>query len=135
MGTKEATSSIAISNRLGELLVSEGMLSYDQLHECLELQKRDGRILSAIISEKGYMSAEKLVEFISAKCGFKFVRLSERGAVKPDVLKLVPEKFARQRLLLPRWPRRGRSGAAATAGTDGPPRRSAAIARSPAGRG
>ena len=40
MAVKEASSPIAISNRLGELLVSEGLLSYEQLNECMELQKK-----------------------------------------------------------------------------------------------
>jgi type IV pilus assembly protein PilB len=101
MATKEATSPTGISTRLGELLVSEGLLTYDQLHECMELQKKDGRILNTIITEKGYLTAEKLVEFVSKKCGFKFVRLSERGAVKKEIVKMVPEKIARQKLILP----------------------------------
>ncbi len=101
MAVKEATSPIAISARLGDLLVSEGLLTYEQLHECMELQKKDGRILSAVIAEKGYLTPEKMVEFVAVKCGFKFIRLSERGSVKKDVLKMVPEKIARQKLIMP----------------------------------
>ena len=101
MTVKEATNSIAISNRLGELLVSEGLLTYDQLHECLELQKQDGRSLSTVIIEKSYLPADKLVEFVSQKCGFKFVRLNDRGAIKKEIVKMVPEKVARQKMILP----------------------------------
>src|SRR5579863_6551863 len=101
MATKEATSTTGISARLGELLVSEGLLTYDQLHECMELQKKDGRILNVIITEKGYLTPEKLVEFVSQKCGFKFVRLSQRGNIKKEIIKMVPEKIARQKLIIP----------------------------------
>jgi type IV pilus assembly protein PilB len=101
MATKEATSATGISTRLGELLVSEGLLTYDQLHECMELQKKDGRILNVIITEKGYLTPEKLVEFVSQKCGFKFVRLSQRGNIKKEIIKMVPEKIARQKLIIP----------------------------------
>src|SRR5579883_1813653 len=101
MAVKEATSPIAISARFGELLVSEGLLTSDQLHECMDLQKKDGRMLSTVISEKGYLAPEKLVEFVSEKCGFKFIRLADRGTIKKDVIKMVPEKVARQKLMLP----------------------------------
>ncbi|HVC08745.1 MAG TPA: ATPase, T2SS/T4P/T4SS family [Elusimicrobiota bacterium] len=98
---KESTNPIAISTRLGELLVSEALLTYEQLHECMDEHKKTGRILSAVIIDKGYLTSEKLVEFVSQKCGFKFVRLSDRGAIKKDVLKMVPEKMVRQKLILP----------------------------------
>ena len=101
MALKESTSPIAISARLGELLVSEGLLTYDQLHECMTEQKKDGSMLSAVITRKKYLSAERLVEFVSKQCGFKFIRLGDRGAIKPEVLKMVPEKTARQKLILP----------------------------------
>jgi type IV pilus assembly protein PilB len=101
MPVKEATSPIAISTRLGELLVSEGLLSYEQLNECMAIQKTDGRVLSAIIAEKGYQTQEKLVEFVAVKCGFKFMRLNERGSIKKEIVKMVPEKIARQKLILP----------------------------------
>src|SRR5687768_15947975 len=101
MAVKEATSPIAISARLGELLVSEGLVTYEQLNECMELQKKDGRILSSIIAEKGYQAQEKLVELVFVKCGYNLLRLNERGAMKKDIVKMVPEKIARQKLILP----------------------------------
>ncbi|MDE2038872.1 MAG: Flp pilus assembly complex ATPase component TadA [Elusimicrobia bacterium] len=90
-----------MSARLGDLLVSEGMLTYVQMNECLEEHKKTGAMLSAVIVRKGYLTEGKLVEFICAQCGFKFLRLDDRGPVKPDVLRLVPEKIIRQKLLLP----------------------------------
>ncbi|MDE1975952.1 MAG: Flp pilus assembly complex ATPase component TadA, partial [Elusimicrobia bacterium] len=98
---KESTNPIAISARLGELLVSEGHLTYEQLHECMDEHKKSGRALSSVIIDKGYLSSEKIVEFVSQKCGFKFVRLADRSAIKKDVLKMVPEKMVRQKLILP----------------------------------
>jgi type IV pilus assembly protein PilB len=47
------------------------------------------------------MPAEKLVEFVSHQCGFKFMRMTERGAVKEAILKMVPEKLIRQKMILP----------------------------------
>jgi type IV pilus assembly protein PilB len=101
MAIKESTSPIAISNRLGELLVSEGLLTYDQLHECLEEQKKEGSLLSAVVIRKGYLQPERLVEFISQQCGFKFMRMAGRGPVKKDILQKIPEKMIRQKLVVP----------------------------------
>ncbi|MHB2026257.1 MAG: GspE/PulE family protein [Elusimicrobiota bacterium] len=98
---KESNNPIAISARLGELLVSEGHVTYGQLHECMDEHKKNGRGLSTVIIERGYLTSEKLVEFVSQKCGLKFIRLSGRAAVKKDVLKMVPEKLVRQKLILP----------------------------------
>ncbi|MBI5630533.1 MAG: Flp pilus assembly complex ATPase component TadA [Elusimicrobia bacterium] len=90
-----------MSNRLGELMVSDGLLTYEQLNECQEEQKKSGEPLSAVVAKKGYLTPEKLVEFVSQKCGFKFTRLTDRGAIKKEILKIVPEKMIRQKLVLP----------------------------------
>src|SRR5437868_5968129 len=101
MAVKEATNPIAISARLGELLVSEQLLTYDQLNECKEEQKQSGEMLSLVIMRKGFLPNEKLVEFVSKQCGFKFIRLADRPKPKPELLKMVPEKIIRGKLLMP----------------------------------
>jgi type IV pilus assembly protein PilB len=98
---KEATNPIAISARLGELLVSEQLLTYDQLNECLTEQKATNVPLSTIITKKGYVDEVKLVEFVSKQCGFKFMRLNDRPAGKKEIIKLIPEKTIRQKLIYP----------------------------------
>ncbi|MEK7657260.1 MAG: ATPase, T2SS/T4P/T4SS family [Elusimicrobiota bacterium] len=101
MAVKEATNPIAISARLGELMVSLGMLTYEQLHECMDLQKKEGLQLSELVISKGYVTPEKLIEFVAQQCGFKFMRLNDRGAVKKDILQRIPEKIIRQKMILP----------------------------------
>jgi type IV pilus assembly protein PilB len=101
MAVKESTSPVAISARLGELLVSEALLTYDQLNECIAEQKKGKATLSEVIVQKGYIDSEKLVEFVSKQCGFKFIRLTDRQSPKKELLKIVGEKLARQKLVLP----------------------------------
>lgn len=98
---KESTNPIAISTRLGELLVSESLITYEQLNECLEESKKSGTALSAVILKKAYIEEAKLVEFVSKQCGFKFMRMTDRGTVKKDILSKIPEKLIRSKLLLP----------------------------------
>ncbi|MEK9145507.1 MAG: hypothetical protein AAB339_07860, partial [Elusimicrobiota bacterium] len=82
-------------------MVSLGMLTYEQLHECMDLQKKEGLQLSELVISKGYVTAEKLIEFVAQQCGFKFMRLSDRGAVKKEILQRIPEKLIRQKMILP----------------------------------
>ena len=101
MTVKESTNPIAISARLGELLVSEGFVTYEQLNECMAEQKQSNTPLSAVLMKKGFIEEVKLVEFVSKQCGFKFMRLNDRGAIKKDIASKVPEKLIRQKLILP----------------------------------
>jgi type IV pilus assembly protein PilB len=101
MAVKESTNPIAISARLGELLVSEGFITYEQLNECMAEQKQTNTPLSTVIQKKGYIEEVKLVEFVSKQCGFKFMRLNDRGAIKKDIVGRIPEKLIRQKLILP----------------------------------
>ncbi len=96
---KESTDANAIANRLGDLLVSEGLISYEQLNIALAEQKKSGQSLNAILVSKGLIDENKMVEFVSKQCGFKFVRIE--APIKPEVLAMVPEKVIRGKKVMP----------------------------------
>lgn len=50
--------------RLGELLVEGGVISEEQLHEALEIQKTDGVLLGTILTKQGYLDDETLLEYL-----------------------------------------------------------------------
>ncbi len=100
MATKESTDATAISNRMGDLLVSEGLITYDQLNFCLEEQKKTGAKLNAIVVKQGLVDEDKLTEFISKQCGFKYVDLDNMN-FKKEVLDKLPEKLIRVKRLIP----------------------------------
>ncbi|MBI5210478.1 MAG: Flp pilus assembly complex ATPase component TadA [Elusimicrobia bacterium] len=99
MVMKESTEPFAIARRLGELLVAEGVINYEQLNESLITQKQTGQSLKGILIGKGLVDENKLVEFIAKQCGFKFMRLE--APLKREVLSRVPEKIIRQKKVLP----------------------------------
>ncbi|MBI4677299.1 MAG: Flp pilus assembly complex ATPase component TadA [Elusimicrobia bacterium] len=88
-----------MSKRLGELLVSEGLINYGQLNDCLVDAKQSGQALKAVLVRKGLVEEGKLVEFIAKQCGFKFVRL--QAPIKGEILARVPEKVIRQKKVIP----------------------------------
>ncbi|MDO8805410.1 MAG: ATPase, T2SS/T4P/T4SS family [Elusimicrobiota bacterium] len=87
--------SINISRRLGEMLVSSGLLTSAQLGEALDLQRTGGGKLGQLLIHKKYIDEHTLLEFLSKQFGIEFVDL--RGLeIKEDLLKIIPENIARR---------------------------------------
>ena len=49
---------------LGELLILGGEITKNQLKEALEIQKRDGDLIGAILINLGYLDEPILVEYL-----------------------------------------------------------------------
>lgn len=45
--------------RLGEILIQEGMITWQQLQKALQIQKRSNQVIGDILVEKGYVSREQ----------------------------------------------------------------------------
>ncbi len=58
-----------IPQKLGELLVSNGLLTEEQLMAALEQQKKNRRLLGEIIIERGYTTKEKLDAVLAHQYG------------------------------------------------------------------
>ncbi|OGR72470.1 MAG: hypothetical protein A2089_02015 [Elusimicrobia bacterium GWD2_63_28] len=86
---------VNISRRLGEMLVSSGLITSAQLTEVLEMQRTSGGKLGQLLVHKKFIDERKLLEFLSRQFGIEFVDL--RGvAIKDEVLKIIPENIARR---------------------------------------
>ncbi|MFH1368260.1 MAG: ATPase, T2SS/T4P/T4SS family [Elusimicrobiota bacterium] len=90
-----------IKKRLGDILVEVGIISTDQLHSALEIQKRGGGKLGEILAQMGAINEEVMLAFIGKQCGASFVSLSEYGEIAQDVIKTIPESIARHQNLIP----------------------------------
>ncbi len=85
---------------LGERLIEQGALSNAQLELALEEQKRTGNYLGEILQRLGFVTEVQLAFCLADRIGAaptKFKNLS----IPPEVLKLVPETFARKYRLIP----------------------------------
>ena len=88
------------TGRIGEVLVSWGKLTREQLRAALDLEKNDHRRLGGILLSKNLVSGEDLARAVAEATGFEYVSLSE-GSVDPAALDLVDEKALRKHGALP----------------------------------
>ncbi len=81
--------------RLGDLLVSQDLLTEEQLGLALDEQKRSGRKLGRVFVESGYVSEESISQALSNQLHAPFVDLKTYNT-KPELIKLLSEAQARR---------------------------------------
>jgi len=63
--------------KLGEMLITSGLISEQQLKEALKKQKETGGKLGSVLVELGFISEEKLIEFLSKQYKVQSVNLAD----------------------------------------------------------
>ena len=87
-------------SRLGEVLVSESLISQEQLAEALEDQLVNGGRLGSCLLRLGYISEDVLTAVLSKQYGVPCINLSYFD-VDPDVASLLSLEIAKQYQVLP----------------------------------
>ncbi len=77
------------TKRLGELLVSKGLLTSTQLEEVLQAQRSTGELMGVILVRKGWISEEQLLGTLSEQFGMPRVHLDSQR-VDWDLVKRFP---------------------------------------------
>jgi type II secretion system protein E len=85
---------------LGELLISKGLLSAEQLSEALKHQAKTGEYLGAGLVHFGFLTETQLMEVLAEQLSLPFVRLADR-AIDPAIVARVPAKLATRYRLMP----------------------------------
>ncbi|HQP37751.1 MAG TPA: type IV-A pilus assembly ATPase PilB, partial [Polyangiaceae bacterium] len=88
------------SNRLGELLVREKLISLQQLRQAQDEQKRTGTNLGFALAKLGYLSEGDMTNFLSAQYRVPAINLDEYE-IDPEVLKLVPKDVCEKHKIIP----------------------------------
>jgi type IV pilus assembly protein PilB len=78
-----------MSVRLGELLVSKGLITTRQLDNALQDQKTSGSKLGTSLVKLGFITEKQLVSFLSKHYGVPAIDLAE-VEVDPEAIKLIP---------------------------------------------
>lgn len=86
--------------RLGEILISGGALTEEQLAEALKLQKSLGLRLGEVLVRQDFVSEEQILRTIQRQLGLPSVDLN-RIVVAENILKMIPEVVARKYTVLP----------------------------------
>jgi type IV pilus assembly protein PilB len=91
-----------MSQRLGDLLVKEKVLSPEQLEAALKSQKDSGGKdrLGSILVKLGYLSDDDVTNFLSRQYGVPAINL-QFFEIDPAVVKLIPEATAKRYQILP----------------------------------
>ncbi|MBI4296476.1 MAG: type II/IV secretion system protein [Chloroflexi bacterium] len=86
--------------RLGQALVEGGFITDNQLQQAREEAEKENKRLTDVLVEQRLISREVLATALSFQLKVPIVNLKQ-VQVTPEVLKLIPEDFAREREVLP----------------------------------
>ena len=89
-----------MSQRLGDLLVKEKVISAEQLDQAVKMQKDSGTRLGAALVKLGFLSDEDVTNFLSRQYGVPAINLSF-FEIDPSVVKLIPHETAKRYQILP----------------------------------
>jgi type IV pilus assembly protein PilB len=89
-----------MSQRLGDLLVKEKVITQEQLEQALKVQKDTGCRLGSALVRLGFLSEEDVTNFLSRQYGVPAINLSY-FEIDPAVVKLIPFETARRYQILP----------------------------------
>lgn len=86
--------------KIGQLLIEAGHIAEKELNIALAEQKKRGKRIGQVLIELGYLTEDKLLPTLGKQLKVPFVDLS-KVEIKPEVLKMVPEKICRKHILVP----------------------------------
>ena len=98
---------MSTTNRLGELLVREKLISLQQLRQAQEEQRKNGSNLGYALAKLGYISDGEITSFLSSQYRVPAVNLDEYE-MDPELVKLVSREVCEKHKIVPL----SRSGAA-----------------------
>jgi type IV pilus assembly protein PilB len=88
------------SSKVGEVLVSEGKISPEQLEEARAIQREDGRQLDEILISMGHVSKGDLAEALAKRLRLEYVEITEQD-VDRSAATLVDRRVLRKHGVLP----------------------------------
>ena len=86
--------------RLGEILIQNGWITWNQLEEGLSLQKNCGGFLGEILIDRGYIQRENVLKALALQFGIPYVRLSELS-VQEAAIQCLPKRMAYEYQIMP----------------------------------
>ncbi len=89
-----------MSQRLGDLLVKEKVITQEQLDQATKLQKESHSRLASALVKLGFLSDEDVTNFLSRQYGVPAINLSY-FEIDPAVVKLIPFETAKRYQILP----------------------------------
>jgi len=95
-----ATAAAGSNDRLGDILIREGLITRDQLTAALAEQKSSGHRLGYVLVKLGLVQEIEVTKILARQYRMPAVDLA-RFEVDPKILKLVPSDFTMKHVVLP----------------------------------
>jgi type IV pilus assembly protein PilB len=86
--------------KIGEMLVNEGLVTLEQLNQALEAQQQSGDLLGSILIRLGFVEESVMVEFLSKQFQLPAVD-PMKLSIEKDVLDLLPTKLVQKFQVIP----------------------------------
>lgn len=88
--------------RLGDLLVSSGIITSKQLDEALDIQKNkeQGKRLGTVLIEHGFITEAQLIESLQMQLGIEYIDLNNT-AIPPEMASILPKNIAKKHMVIP----------------------------------
>ncbi|MBA54109.1 MAG: MSHA biogenesis protein MshE [Pseudomonadales bacterium] len=91
----EANKQQAPKVRVGDLLVSKGLIVDAQLKQALDEQKRTGKKIGKVVVDLGFVTEAQMLQTMANHFGYPFVDLA-RFRLNNELIKTLPETYARR---------------------------------------
>jgi type IV pilus assembly protein PilB len=88
------------SDRIGELLVRQKLISLQQLRKAQETQRKEGTSLGYALAKMGFISDEQITDFLSQQYRVQAIDLKE-FEIDPEVIKLISQEMCERHKILP----------------------------------
>ena len=85
---------------IGELLIQKKLISWEQLQDALEEQKKSKELVGEILIRKRYISENLFYKALADQYQIRFIDL-KRTRVNPKAIALVPRSIAEKYTLMP----------------------------------
>src|SRR5246127_1053377 len=89
-----------MSQRLGDLLVKEKIITPEQLQQATKVQKEQNCRLGSALVKLNFLNDEDVTNFLSRQYGVPAINLSY-FEIDPSVVKLIPFETAKRYQILP----------------------------------
>ncbi|MCF0142538.1 MAG: Flp pilus assembly complex ATPase component TadA [Parasporobacterium sp.] len=86
--------------RIGDLLISAGTITEEELNRGLELQKGTGKRLGTVLIDNGIITEKQLIEALQMQLGIDYVDLS-KVRIPMELAQTVPKNIAKQFQVVP----------------------------------
>nr|MBU1328158.1 type II secretion system ATPase GspE [Candidatus Omnitrophota bacterium] len=90
--------------KLGQILLSEGLITEEQLDKAIEIQKKEGSRLGETFINLGILTEKDIVVAMAKQLSIPYASYAKgllRPAENQDLNKLIPEDYARKNMTLP----------------------------------